>query len=175
MPGPTKRYEIIAVMAAMSLFLSTIEYMVPKPLPFIRLGIANLPILLAVFFLDFRSVLLLALLKVLGQGLVNGTLFSYVFLFSCCGTYAAALTMIGARRLFKAHISVIGVSVFGALASNCTQLVLARFLIFGKGVWMTAPPLLAIGLVSSLLLGLFAYRFLEKSQWAAAASRRDWI
>lgn len=158
------RMERIAVMAAFTLFLSTIEYMVPKPVPFIRLGIANLPILTAVFFFDIRSILLLVLLKVLGQGLINGTIFSYIFLFSCCGTYAAALTMVGAQRIFGEKITVVGISIFGALASNVIQLVLARFLIFGEGIWLIAPPLLGIGLATSVALGLFVHYFLEKSR-----------
>jgi len=38
------RSDVTALLAAFCFFLSTIEYMLPKPMPFMRLGIANLPI-----------------------------------------------------------------------------------------------------------------------------------
>ena len=56
--------------------------MVPKPLPFMRLGIANLPILLAADLLPLPWYLALALVKVFGMSVISGSLFSYVALFS---------------------------------------------------------------------------------------------
>ena len=161
------RLEQVALLAAFALFLSTIEYMIPKPLPFIRLGLANLPILIGLFLLDAPHLLLLVLLKVLGQGLVNGTLFSYIFLFSLFGSYAAALAMITVKALCGRTVSAVGISVSGALASNCTQLLLARIFVIGEGAWLIAPPFLGVGLVSSLALGLFAREFMRKSKWFA--------
>jgi heptaprenyl diphosphate synthase len=162
-----KRLEQVALLAAFALFLSTIEYMVPKPLPFIRLGLANLPILVGLFFLGAPHLFLLVFLKVLGQGLVNGTLFSYIFLFSLFGSYASALAMIAVKKLCGRFISAVGISVSGALASNCIQLVLARIFVVGEGAWLIAPPFLGVGLISSLALGIFARRFMAKSSWFA--------
>jgi heptaprenyl diphosphate synthase len=159
--------EQVALLAAFALFLSTIEYMIPKPLPFLRLGLANLPILIGLFLLNAPHLLLLVLLKVLGQGLVNGTLFSYIFLFSLFGSYAAALAMIGVKTAFGRTISAVGISIFGALASNCTQLLLARLFVVGEGAWLIAPPFLGVGLASSLALGIFAREFMRKSNWFA--------
>ena len=73
----SKKLDATALLGALSLFLSTLEYLIPKPLPFIRLGLANLPILIALFLLPPKFIFLLIGLKILGQGLVNGTLFSY--------------------------------------------------------------------------------------------------
>ena len=79
--------------SALCLFLSMIEYAIPKPLPFLRLGLANLPILLAFPKFRLKDIVLLVAIKTLGQGLISGTLFSYVFLFSAVGSSAAALGM----------------------------------------------------------------------------------
>ncbi|NBK25683.1 MAG: heptaprenyl diphosphate synthase, partial [Spirochaetia bacterium] len=43
----------IAFVAAATLLLSTLEYLIPKPLPFLRLGLANLPILLVLDIFTF--------------------------------------------------------------------------------------------------------------------------
>jgi heptaprenyl diphosphate synthase len=165
MRRPSERKDLIAFLAALCLFLSTLEYVIPKPLPFIRIGLANLPILFAVRLLPVKELLLLVLLKVLGQGLIHGTLFSYVFLFSLTGSYAGGLIMLSASRLFRARISLVGTSMSGALASNLAQIFLAVLLLFGRTGWLIAPPMLIVGLISSFLLGSFAERFWQRSEW----------
>jgi len=149
------------------MFLSAIEYMIPKPIPFLRVGIANLPILVGLDLLPVPLLLLVVALKVLGQGLVGGTLLSYVFLFSAAGSFSSALAMVAARRLLGSRISLVGVGVTGALFGNAAQIVLARVLIFGEGAWLIAPPFLAVGTVTAVLLGLFAERFSARSAWLA--------
>jgi heptaprenyl diphosphate synthase len=147
------------------MFLSTIEFMIPKPVPFLRVGIANLPILMGLEILSPGEILLVVVLKVLGQGLVGGTLISYVFLFSAAGSFASALAMMGIKAALGKRISLVGTSVTGALIGNISQVVLARLLIFGAGAWLIAPPFLALGTVTSALLGIFAERFSRVSTW----------
>ncbi|MCF7928921.1 MAG: Gx transporter family protein [Spirochaetales bacterium] len=157
--------ERIAVLAGLALALSALEYVIPKPIPFIRIGFANLPILLALDFLRPRQIFLLMLLKVLGHGLLHGTLFSYVILFSLCGSFISVLVMLAVHTAFRPRISLVGVGLFGALASNGTQLILARFVLFGSGAWLIGPPLLAVGSVSGFSLGLFAQYVRTHSAW----------
>ena len=162
---PTSRESILAVLGALCLFLSTIEYMIPKPVPFFRLGLANLPIILSLSILDVRGILTLILLKVVGQGIVNGTLFSYIFLFSAAGSFSSGLLMVLLLRLLGRRISYIGISVCGALASNCAQIGLSYLWIFGIGTVLAAPFLLSIGTLSAAVLGGFAERFRRDSVW----------
>jgi heptaprenyl diphosphate synthase len=158
----------VALLGALCLFLSAIEYMIPKPVPFLRVGIANLPILASLDLLPLPLLLLVVLLKVLGQGLIGGTLFSYVFLFSAVGSFASAFSMLLFHRLFASRVSLVGIAILGALFSNTAQIVLARLLIFGEGAWLIAPPFLALGTVTAALLGAFAERFTQKSVWFAS-------
>ena len=160
--------DLVAFLGALSLFLSTIEYLVPKPIPFLRVGIANLPLLIGLGVLSPAQLFLLAFLKVAGQGLVNGTLVSYVFLFSAAGTFTAAGIMTLAHRAARGRMSLVGVSVLGALGGNIAQVLLARVLIFGEGAWLIAAPFLAVGTVASALLGVFAERFSAKSRWLSS-------
>lgn len=164
-PRPRDRLELVSFFGALCLFFATIEYLFPKPFPFFRLGLANLPVLLALNIFPVGLVLLLVLLKVLGQGLVNGTLASYVFLFSFGGSFASALVMIGAHRLFGRRVSLVGISLFGALASNVVQIYLSIRFIFGLSAWIIAPLFLGLGAASGLAVGLFANRFAERSRW----------
>jgi heptaprenyl diphosphate synthase len=153
----------VALAAAVCLFLSSIEYLIPKPLPFLRLGLANLPLLASLDLLPVGPFLLLLGLKAAGQGLVQGSLFSVIFLFSAAGTLASGLVMLGTRRLLGQRISLLGISVLGALASNLTQLALAGAVAFGPSAWLIAPPFLAVGLASSVVLGALAQGYVRRS------------
>ena len=172
-----KQLNRIAMLGSLSLFLSTVEYLFPRPIPFMRLGLANLPVILALdllprkkgdpYVLPMASYFLLILLKVLGQGMVNGTMASYIFLFSLTGSLSSGIIMFLAWHYLTPHISFIGISVLGALVSNMAQITLSITFIFGMSAWRILPLFLGIGLVSGLFIGLFAQRFSEKSLWWA--------
>jgi heptaprenyl diphosphate synthase len=120
-------------------------------------------------FFPFHAFLVLAAIKVMGQALITGTLFSYIFLFSLAGTFLSAVSMYTLRRLLGAgRISFIGIGVMGAMVSNVSQLALAWVFIFGNGVRYIAPPFLAAGLVTGIALGAFCEVFTRRSQWYAA-------
>jgi len=171
-PGSLKNPEVrknIALLGAFCLFLSTIEYMIPKPLPFMRIGIANLPLMLALDIFPFHSFLVLVAIKVLGQALITGTLFSYIFLFSLAGTSLAAISMYALRRLLgPGRVSFIGVGTAGAMMSNVSQLAMAWVFLFRNNVRYIAPPFLAAGLITGIVLGLFCEFFVRRSTWYAA-------
>jgi heptaprenyl diphosphate synthase len=164
--GTTGKRRTLAILGAFCLFLSTIEYLIPKPVPFMRIGIANLPLMLALDILPLGDFLLLTLIKVVGQGLVTGTLFSYILLFSLAGTFVSALSMYALRRaLGPERVGMAGISVTGALLSNGAQLALARVFVFGPSVRYIVPPFLAMGVITGTLLGILCERFIQKSRW----------
>jgi heptaprenyl diphosphate synthase len=172
MPQSGKQYKTLAILGSLCLFLSAIEYLIPKPLPFMRIGLANLPLLLALDILAAGDFFLLALLKVLGQGIIGGTLFSYVFLFSLAGTFSSAALMYILRRLLgKKRVGFTGLGCAGAMASNGVQLLLARYFIFGSGLRYLMPPFLASGFITGIALGLFCEYFSRRSFWYASHTR----
>ena len=163
---PRSGRETIALLGGFCLFLATLEYLIPKPLPFMRIGLANVPILLALDLLTFRRFALLALIKIVGQAIITGTLFSYVFLFSLAGTCSSAGFMYLIRRSLGVNrISFIGVSVMGAILSNGTQLALAYYFIFGAGMKYLVPPFLTAGIITGIALGVLCEAFATRSHW----------
>jgi len=163
--GPLQTRRIVALAAAVCLFLASIEYIIPKPLPFLRIGLANLPLLVALDLFPALQFFLLLGLKILGQALIQGSLFSFTFLFSLCGSLAGGAVMLAARRALRGSTSLIGISILGALASNLVQLTLARYLVFGRSAWLIAPPFLLVGLISSAILGFLAQIYRDRSAW----------
>jgi heptaprenyl diphosphate synthase len=169
--GRKGRAEVTTLLGAFCFFLSAIEYMVPKPPPFMRLGIANLPILLAADLLPLPWYLALALVKVFGMSVISGSLFSYIALFSLAGTLTAALVMWLARKGLGRFVSAVGVSILGAVVSNAVQMAIGSLLVFGDAGRLIAPPFLPTGLVTGPLLGFFAELFARQSTWYSTAKR----
>jgi len=158
--------KALALLGAMCLFLSAVEYLIPKPLPFMRIGIANLPLMLAVDILPFSSFLVLIGIKIFGQALVTGTLFSYILLFSIAGTFFSAMIMFALRRIFgHTSITFVGIGAAGAMVSNAAQLALAQVFLLKENVRYIAPPFLAAGLVTGIALGIFCEVFSRRSQY----------
>ena len=156
----------LALLGACCLFLSAVEYMIPKPLPFMRIGLANLPLMVALDIFPLSEFLVLVCIKVMGQALITGTLFSYIFLFSLTGTFLSALLMFLLRRVFgKEHITFIGIGTAGAMVSNFSQLALAQVFIFRENTRYIAPPFLCAGLITGIVLGVFCEMFTRRSQW----------
>lgn len=159
------RVDLVALFSACALFLSTIEYMIPKPIPFMRLGLANIPLIIALGIFSHREYFLLLLLKVLGQGLISGTIFSYIILFSLAGSLSSAVLMLLIYTVFKNKVSRVGISIGGALGSTISQLLISRMILFKEATYVIAPLFLFSGLLSSIILGLFAQRFIMVSKW----------
>lgn len=162
---PKEADKLVPLFGGFCFFLSAIECMIPKPVPFFRIGLANLPILLGIDFFSFPAFCVLLMIKVLGQALVSGTLFSYIFVFSLSGTFAAGVVMYAMHRIPRKAISFIGISIAGAFVSNLIQVVLAVFFIFGKSALYIVPPIFFAGTVTAFFLGLFAYEFSLNSTW----------
>lgn len=155
----------VVFLASLCLALSAIEYLIPKPLPFVRLGIANIPLVLALYKFNFKDYLLLILLKVLCQAFIGGTFFSYIFIFSVFGTFSSALCMLLVYKILKNHVSALGLSVVGGLANNLIQLLLSEFFLFKESVKYVAPILLTCGFITSIIIGFIVNYIVQKSKW----------
>lgn len=147
------------------MFLSMIEYAIPKPIPFMRLGIANMGIMLSLYVLPIRQVLFLTLIKVFLQALISGTFFSYIFIFSFVGSFASVFAMLLSKNIFKSKISFLGICFSGALANNLSQILLSYLMIFKSSTSFIAPILLISGFVSSIVLGTLTQKFVKDSSW----------
>lgn len=163
------QYGATAYLAALCLMCASFEFLIPKPVPFIRLGLANIPILLALPLLQSKYYFLLLALKAFGQALINGTLVSHLFIFSLSGTVTSGLIMLFIWRLIEKRanpsVSFIGISIIGGLCSNAAQIAVASLILFGPLVKPLIIPILATGLIASAITGWIATWFSASSQW----------
>lgn len=149
-----KRSELFFY-AAIALFWGTVELSLPKVIPFFHLGLANLALLLALPRLKSIDFFLLAFLKSLLVSLLNGKLFSLLFMLSLGGTLSSALVM---KLLFwkSRYFSLPAISTVGSVVHALTQLMLAHLIYFRAEASFFFLPMLFLSLISGFLLGLIA-------------------
>jgi len=144
----------LAYLCALTLLFSYAEMILPRIIPFFRLGLANTVILLALE-LDPLSFILLSILKATAASLTSGTLFSPFYIISLLQSLLSALLM---KVLFKVTskkaVSIYGISLAGSELSAFIQIFLAA-LYLGKGTYSLLGPMLLFNILSGLLTAFF--------------------
>ena len=145
----------LAYLCALTLLFSYVEMILPRIVPFFRLGLANTVILLALD-INFGSFIILSILKATAASLIGGTLFSPFFFISLVQSFVSALIM---RFLYKfiskKAISLYGISVAGSSVSAAIQIILAS-LYLGKGTFALLGPMLIFNTASGILTAFFS-------------------
>ena len=138
----TKAITTCAVLAALALALSYLESFFPPllPLPGVKLGLANIVTVYALYALGASSALAILVVRCLLGSLFAGN--ASALLFSLLGGLAAMLVMIALHALPR--LSVYGVSVGGAAAHNCGQ-VAAAMLTLGRAARFPAVSAARVG------------------------------
>jgi heptaprenyl diphosphate synthase len=153
-----------AILAAVGIVLFVVESYIPRPLPWAKPGLANIVTLLAIYIFGLRATMVIVLVRICAGSLLLGQIFSPSFILSLSGGLAAALVMASARSSTGKTFSIVGVSIFGALAHNFTQLFMAYLLIVKSPQIFFLTPLLIIPAVfTGLAIGLIALFILQKA------------
>lgn len=150
----TKSIAMCAVFVAAALVLSLVEQWIPPfiPVPGVRLGIANIAVMTAMYMLGAVSGVWVLVGKCVLAGIFAGSITSAVY--SIIGGLLAYLTMLGAMKLRR--LSPVGVSVLGAAAHVVGQ-ILVSMLMMGTTVTVAYLPILLIfGAVTGTVTGLVA-------------------
>ena len=150
----TRELTLCAVLAALALALSYMESFFPLalivPLPGVKLGLANIVTLYALYALGASSALAILVVRCLLGSLFAGN--ASALLFSLLGGLAAMLVMIALHALPR--LSVYGVSVGGAAAHNCGQVCAALITLGSTAPLYYLPFLLLVSLFTGALSGL---------------------
>lgn len=144
----------MALLTAVAVVLGYIEHLIPMPgsIPGIKLGLANTVLLYAIYLLDAKSAFLLMVLKVGLSGLMYGGVSAMMFSFG--GGLCSLLMMLLMKKL--GGVSIIGVSVVGAVFHNVGQTAVAAFMVNTAALMGYVPFLLVAAVVTGVLTGIAA-------------------
>lgn len=175
----------IALLVAISCVLQIAESLIPHPIPGLRLGLANVMTLIALVTLGLNSALEVAVLRTIMSSFIMGTFMSPTFILSFSGALISTLAM-GflywlTRRQKHYRLSIIGISIAGALTHNLVQLYLAYLiLVRHKGIFIFLPWLsigaVVMGWVTGIVAGNICRKLKEnqKPETSAIVSRIDY-
>jgi heptaprenyl diphosphate synthase len=152
---------LLALLAAAGVSLFVAESFVPLPLPFLKLGFANVSTLLALLAFGFPAALGVAFVRILAGALLTGTLFGPGFLLSLAGGLSATCVMGGAKAVTGRMFGPVGLSLLGSAAHVTAQLLVVAELFTGSAVVLSLLPLLlGSAFAGGLVVGWLAARAL---------------
>ena len=150
----TRRLALSAMLAALALIFSYVEALIPIPVPVpgIKLGIANLVIVMAIYKLGFRYAFTINCVRIV----IAGLLFSGVF--GMFYSFAGGILSIAVMYLLyrTGWFSMIGVSMAGGVAHNLGQLITACLIVSNVRLMSYFSILLFSGLFSGIAVGFLA-------------------
>ena len=151
----TRRLAFAAMFAALALIFSYVEMLVPIPVPIpgVKLGLANLVVLIALYRLGFRYAFTINCVRIV----IAGLLFSGVFgmLYSFGGGILSLLVM---YLLYRTKLfSMVGISMAGGVMHNLGQLLTACAIMSNISLLSYFAVLFFSGLISGILIGILAY------------------
>jgi heptaprenyl diphosphate synthase len=151
------RIAYLSVFTSASITLFVVESLFPTPIPGIRLGLANIFILLALIFFGLRDALLIGILKSITGSLILGRLFTPAFLFSLSGTFFSTFVM-WLIITIPSPFSLLGISIIGAEIHIMTQLVLAATLFLPDiSLIYVSPIYILFSIITGSVTGLSSY------------------
>jgi len=156
----TLRLVYLAILVAMAMALHTVEGMLPVPhlVPGARLGLANIMALYAVVSFGLAPAMAVSLLRTLLGSLVTGTFLTFAFFLSFSGALLSTGVMWVVFRAAQGRVSLVGVSVAGAVVHNLTQLGMAAYLLRQWAILVYLPYLLLFAVPTGMFVGMAAGR-----------------
>lgn len=144
----------MGLLLAFALILSYIESLIPLSfgIPGIKLGLANLAVLLGICLIGYREALLLTLSKAVICGFLFGNL--SMIIYSLAGALFSFAVMAVMEKSGLFHLPV--VSMAGGVMHNMGQVLTAYFVIKTYGLLYYVPVLILAGVITGTLNGIAA-------------------
>ncbi|WP_207669597.1 Gx transporter family protein [Marinisporobacter balticus] len=150
-----RRMIYLSLLVAVGIALQIVETYIPLPIygvPGAKLGLANIVNLVTLVVFGFKYALVVGTLRcfvaTLGTGAVTG------LFYSLSGALFSTFIMWLVDRYFSKQFSLIGVSVFGALAHNIAQLTVASLMVYNFLIFTYLPFMMIISLFTGYFVGL---------------------
>lgn len=149
-----KRLCTLALMIALAFAFSYLESLIPFNfgIPGIKLGIANLVVIIALYTMNAKDALFISIIRILLSGLAFSGPFAMIY--SLIGGLLSFLVMFVAKKSNK--FSPIGVSALGGTVHNLGQILVAAVVMRTYRIIYYFPILMIVGLVTGIVNGIIS-------------------
>lgn len=160
-----KKVAYSAILVALAMILSYVEVLIPFHfgIPGIKLGLANLVIVIGLYLLEPLQTLGISVARVILVAFMFGNMSSLIY--SLAGGLLSFLVMMLLKK--SKGFSIMGISMAGGVSHNVGQLIVAACVVENIHVFYYMPVLLLAGLITGLLIGMIAQRvirYLQKTE-----------
>ena len=151
----TKKLTLMALLTAIALTIFMIEAQIPPvvPLPGVKLGLANIITVFAVFALGPKEAASILFCRIFLGAVFAGN-FSTIFYSAAGGTLAILATILLRKVLTNKQLWVAG--AIGAVAHSVGQVGMAILITGTPGIIVYLPPLICISIATGCFTGLCA-------------------
>ena len=156
-----KKFTRLTMLLALSVVLNIMESFIPffnGNIPGLKLGLANIIILVVLYMFSFKDALFVSILRVILVGLLRTGLFSISFFFSLGGAIVSIIVMYFSH---KTKLSIIGVSILGSISHSIGQILMAIFIMNNIYIVYYIPWLLLFSVPTGILTGVFSKVLME--------------
>ncbi len=160
-----KKLTYMGLLTALALMIFVIEAQIPPlvPIPGVKMGLANIITVFALFRLSPKEALMILLTRVILGSVFAGSVMSMMF--SLGGGLCCFLVMLLLRRLFSEE-QIWVCSVFGAMAHNCGQMAVTLAVYRTAALLIYLPALLLSGIITGAFTVLCAQFVLKRMRTA---------
>ena len=148
----SKRVATYGVLVALAFIFSYIEALFPMPMPIpgMKLGLANIVVVVALYTMGYKEGFIISLVRIILVGFTFGNM--NMMLYSLGGGILSFMMMALLKKLEV--LSIVGVSVVGAVFHNIGQILVAMFMLESTVLLYYLPFLLVSALVCGVLIGI---------------------
>lgn len=152
----THKLVLIGVLTASAIVIAILESFIPSiGIPGIKLGLANIVILITIYELGVMEAAFINILRVVIVAVVRGTLLSMGFFMSLTGAFLSFAIMVLFALTIK-KFSVIGVSVIGAIFHVVGQILVAMIYLDSAYILFYLPVIALSAIITGVLVGIIA-------------------
>ena len=149
-----RRIALLGVLTSLTIVLSIFESFIPSiGIPGIKLGLANIVIIIVLYELGIIDAVIVNLLRVILCSLLRGNIFSMGFFMSFAGAFLSLGIMI-IFYLFLKNFSIIAVSVIGSLFHVFGQILVAMIFLSTAYILYYLPIISLSAIVTGILVGI---------------------
>lgn len=150
-----KKVAALGVLLAAASVVFLIESLVPPLLPiapYVKIGLANCFVLFVIVFFGAAD----AFVFVLAKNLLTAvfTLSGFAIVFNFAGSMCAYLMMAGLYAAVFPKISLVSVSVAGAVVSNIARTCVAVLVMESPSLFVQLPAVCAFSLAAGIIIGV---------------------
>lgn len=156
------KVAVFGVFTSLALILSYVELLIPINfgIPGMKLGLANLLVVILLYKGCPRDALLLSVIRIVLSGLIFGNMFSIFY--SLGGGLLSLAVMVFLKK--TGQFTVAGISIGGGASHNVGQLLVAMFVVQTYQVGYYLPVLLIAGVITGAVIGILSAEVLKRTQ-----------